>query len=317
MCTHQSYHRKKKTDFEIEYASTGDRGGGGGSSSVTTEVTKTVKSSTASIPMETGRSRNVVVKRTVTGSGDSVEKIPFSISGQLDDLEQQLSTGSTTMNNLSREVRTVTSSSSSNRPTDFGDSCGRNIVVETRTTSSGHSGGGSVSRDISGSSGETVENVTEGLGGTQMRVVRHIETSYVGDQPVNKTSNVIVRESEAQQVNKGVQDMTSTGQSSFTTMSSGASNLMQNIENNNQGETVEYSESVHPRGKGRRVVITEPRIERRLTGGDSGESTVTTTTTESSDSNGTLRSIMKQRGNELGDGKMKKEISFSEDVIGG
>ena len=324
----------KGTNFEIEYATTAGGGSGSSGSSVNREITKTVKSSSASIPMETGRNRNVTVERTITKSGSSLEqapisivtksvgtmeKSPMSISGELSDLEQQLSSQSAATSNITRELRTVTSSSSSSESKQFGESGGRNIMVERRVISGGGSDGDS----------EVVEEVKDARGGTQMHVVRHVETSYVGGQPVNKTSNVVLRGNETQCAGEDTQDMTSTtGQSSITRMTSGDSNLMQNIErdfsydlalnNNNQDANVEYSESVQPKGKGRRVVITETRIERRLTGNKSGgESTVTTTTTESSDNNGTLRSIMKQHGNELPDIKMKKEISFSEDVTGG
>ncbi|KAK2152065.1 hypothetical protein LSH36_340g00013 [Paralvinella palmiformis] len=122
----------------------------------------------------------------------------------------------------------------------------------------------------------------------------------------------------------GMTESSSSGQTSLGTLSLDGMGMTRHLtqgfalnEGHVQSGNVEYTSSIQPRTKGRKVVITETRIERKLTGRPGRTVTTTTTTTESSDNNGALRSIMKQPGNELGDLKTKKEISFSEDVIGG
>ena len=84
----------------------------------------------------------------------------------------------------------VTSSSSS---VTRGPSLSSSMVTSSSSSSRGSSG-------MTSSSDATDREWTEGGdgGGTRMKVVRHVETTYVGGHPVNRSSNVEIREPEGE-----------------------------------------------------------------------------------------------------------------------
>lgn len=108
--------------------------------------------------------------------------------------------------------------------------------------------------------------------GAQMRVIRHVETTYVGGLPVKQSSNIELRDDDEDE------------------------ELEQQQLEQQQGVAEERVAA----GRGKKVVITETRIEKMASDGDEKP-----------------RSIMKKHGEKIKKASMKKEISFSDDVVGG
>ena len=252
---------------------------------------------------------------------------------------------------------TVSLSSESGGMTGPGISSG--ITISSRVRKAGDRTTGDIVRKIQGQdSSETVEDGGSGSsstqvktsstsssggsgGGTQMRVVRHVETTYVGGKP-GKTTTVshsagqggmdtgdqldsTSRSGSSSSSSRTVETVTRTSSSRSSSGLDTGRNLLQDFNqdagdldasNNNEGETYKVEKSIQPGGRGRKMMITETRIERKVTGGPGA--TMVTVTSQSSGSGSSLKSIMKQPGSDDDStlGKSKKGISFSEEVGG-
>lgn len=187
---------------------------------------------------------------------------------------------------------------------------------------------GNVQKQDQDEEGSAQVEYTKGSdGGTQMRVIRHYETNYVGNKPVKRSSNVEVRDQDSEQVEEE-DDGKRRKTTSRSTRTEGGRTITETVtkvtttkgrqestpdsreaamEMSTSSE-LHFPEAVEPRGRGKKVVVTETRTEKTQDGQEDSDS----------GANGGLRSIMKQPGNN-GDKTAygKKEISFSEDVVGG
>ena len=183
----------------------------------------------------------------------------------------------------------------------------------------------------------------KGAGGTQMRVIQHTETSYVGGQEVNRASNVVVDESGSRESlevkNKSPVREYRPPTRAFDKGRFGVTSPPPEYEKIVSGKEVHYKEHVIQRTDspqqqqsghletlvkksvpGKSVSVTETRIEsKRTVGGRSVEKTEHSTEElmkkEQTCTSEELRSIMKQPGEESP--KVKKGITFAESVQGG
>ena len=182
-------------------------------------------------------------------------------------------------------------------------SSGENVGID--------SDGSSSQMVISGEDGSGVQFERTVGGGTQMRVIRHVETTYVGGTPVMQSSNVEFPDGENQEGEQedAQEAKHSTMQDSGITLDTPDTSPTHGARH---GGAVQFPKSVElsnqasvQGGRARKVVVTETRIERQMTDGGSN--------------GGPLRSIMKKDGETIKPKKVnvKKEISFSEDVVGG
>ena len=142
-------------------------------------------------------------------------------------------------------------------------------------------------RDLGdGSSDAQVEYYTDASGGTQMRVIQNVETTYVGQKPVHKSSNVVIQGDE--------EDTESMNNSN-------------NIRSGGYQVTKEYSSRSSPQKlQGRTMTVTETRVERR-----SGQEQERAESPSSP-----IKSILKEPGSQSPNTR-KKEIKFAEGTVGG
>ena len=201
---------------------------------------------------------------------------------------------------------------------------------------------------------ESTIQFEKGAGGTQMRVIQHTETSYVGGQQVNRASNLQLDPEESPTGSGSTRKTSPTAReykpqiSGFDKGRFGVSSPPPQIEKIVSGKHLVSAEEVtRDEGPvsvpGKSVSMTETRIESQRSGtrgkistttgqiersytSTGGERTYTSSEEKSirsrkspdlqvQASNGSLKSIMKQPGEESP--KVKRGISFAESVQGG
>ena len=321
----------------------------------TTEYTSSSRSSTEPVIGTTeytssSRSGTQPVTRT-TEYTTSPKKLSSSYGDDDDDVSggylARYGAGSDRLGGYSRTTTTTTktSRSSSGGTTevstdeDAGKGLYGSITTTTTKTSSGRgtTGGsyGGSSRSGTTSSkyeyeaesrdgtdgGQQVEYVTDASGNTKMRVIRNIETTYVGERPVHQSSNVVIQDDGSsgedstgtvRRVLKTEQEMpegdVSPGSYRKVTKSSTQESCS---EPQTRTITKEYSSSSTPQQlHGRTVTVTETRIERRRGDGIDGSESPTR------DNGKSIKSILKEPGSQSPNIK-KKEIKFAEGTVGG
>ena len=173
------------------------------------------------------------------------------------------------------------------------------------------------SRDGS-AGGQQVEYVTDASGNTKMRVIRSVETTYVGEKPVHQSSNVVIQDDGSgsedstgtvRRVMKSEQEMPERDVSpgSFRRITK-SSTQESRSEPQTRTITKEYSSSSSPQNlHGRTVTVTETHIERRRGDGFDGSESPT---------RDKPKSILKEPGSQSPNIK-KKEIKFAEGTVGG
>ncbi len=226
--------------------------------------------------------------------------------------------------------RTTTTTTTTKRSTGYqddpdGDGSSSQTVV-TKTTSRGSPGRGSWrTTEVESSSGDgggeqEVEWVTDAAGNTKMRVIRSVETTYVGEKPVHQSSNVVIQDdgsgvsgddaisgagsaSSTRRVMKSDHEFPerdSTSPGSFRRVTKSPSGGQTQQEYSMTSSTSPPSQRLH----GRTVTTTETRIERRADG------------TEVGDNGKSIKSILKEPGSQSPNIR-KKEIKFAEGTVGG
>ncbi len=220
----------------------------------------------------------------------------------------------------------------------------------------GVTSGVSHSESSTADSGNIVQMESSPSGGTQMRVIRSVETTYVGGKPVNQSSDVVFKDrdgkdvscSESSSYNKKILDIPETldsetyGSSSTqrtvtktkscssgsgdtqtmtkeVTYRDGDGNVTKEVSFSGGKELPSMTTEEPQQVKGRTVTVTETRIERHTESEGHGDSL-----------NGALKSIMKQPmlseystvSKETSSGSRsssigKKEIKFAEGTVGG
>ena len=305
-------------------------------------------------PMSTGIGNSPVMKRydENTESEDSEvteaghQSVPEDVDSALDSLQAL----------AERETKKSTESSfsqSGGNTTNTTTNVTRSYAVRSRSNAPMHSLQNKkrteMNREMSDmlvdtKSGEEDAEQTDSSGhllstdgsGTHMRVIRHVETTYVGGRPVKESSNVVMHgdgdsDEQVEVTDDGITRTTKRMQKgdhghSLTTETVTETVVSKHGSMQDSGITVddadreaalrahsddqvEYVESMEQRGRGRRVVVTETRIERQAPLEQDDEHGELDTS-----QNGTLKSIMKQPGSSNG---LKKEISFCDEVVGG
>ena len=208
------------------------------------------------------------------------------------------------------------------------------LSSSSSSSSGASSSSSSVTKTASGhGAGAEVQFIPDGKGGTQMRVVRHTETDFVGNQPVHRRSNVTVAGESGEEIDAGSTEHLYRHEggkhsSSSEQQSSRTINISRSSDDTaGQGHTVHKeitlsggglgaqgsassmttSSSMESSGpqrlSGHTVTVTETMVEKRAAG-----------QTEE-DPSGLLKSIMKKPG--ISPIPVKKEIKFAEEVSGG
>ena len=171
-----------------------------------------------------------------------------------------------------------------------------------------------------GDGGQQVEWVTDPSGNTKMKVIRNVETTYVGNKPVHQSSNVVIQDDGSGEESTGtVRRVLKTEQEmperdispgSFRRVTK-TSTQESRSEPLSRTVTKEYSSSSSPQHlHGRTTTVTETRIERRSGGGSDRSESPTR------DNGKSIKSILKEPGSQSPNIK-KKEIKFAEGTVGG
>ena len=294
-----------------------DRLGSGYSRTTTTTIT-----GSRSSPGGTDGDKSGSYDYGRTGGGYSRTTITTTTSGRsssgaTDDVTADDKTGSyghssitTTTSKSSRDPIGGSSWSSSSSSSRGGTTSSRYEYESESTRGTGGDGDGD----------QQVEWVTDPSGNTKMKVIRNVETTYVGNKPVHQSSNVVIQDDGS-----GEESSTGTVRRVLKTeqemperdISPGSfRRVTKTSTQESRGEplsrtvTKEYSSTSSPQHlHGRTTTVTETRIERRSGGSDRSES-------PTRDNGKSIKSILKEPGSQSPNIK-KKEIKFAEGTVGG
>ena len=161
-------------------------------------------------------------------------------------------------------------------------------------------------RDSSGSDGDVQAQFEQSpTGGTQMRVMRHVETTFVGDQPVKQSVEWTGSDSDFQQHEESQMESSTSSERSGSDSEHGfrATGMQDSGINIPRDDSVNSGLSAASRS---RTMVTESHKESRL-GAEGGGAVAR---------DRSLKSIMKQERS-ASPAKEKKGISFSDDTVGG
>ena len=216
---------------------------------------------------------------------------------------------------------TTTTSKSSRSPIGGSSWSSSSSSSKGGTTSSRYEYESESSRVGGGDAGQQVEWVTDPSGNTKMKVIRNVETTYVGNKPVHQSSNVVIQDDGSGEESTGtVRRVLKTDQEmperdispgSFRRVTKTSTQDSSRSEPLSRTVTKEFSSSNSPQHlHGRTTTVTETRIERRsAAGSDRSES-------PTRDNGKSIKSILKEPGSQSPNIK-KKEIKFAEGTVGG